>query len=190
MTSMKAKTWCFWFLCILHQTTERTDHRGSVKTFHCSMSDHSDCEIWDLRRGVTCPRSLGHTVSFDSCACPARLPPSSCWGKTNHAPFVRFPWALLLSAGIQRHSNSILLTLIVLLCWFTEQILPKDGDARFWRVLTIYAVSTKQRPCSFQCSDLQNENTPSSWVLPVCFHLPTGIVMKFKALHILKGVEI
>lgn len=27
------------------QTKKRTDQRGSVKTFHDSMSDHSDCEI-------------------------------------------------------------------------------------------------------------------------------------------------
>lgn len=50
-------------------------------------------------------------MSSDSRPCPARLPTWVCWGKINHAPFVLFALALLLSTGMKRHTISILLTL-------------------------------------------------------------------------------
>lgn len=77
---------------------------------------------------------------------------------------------------------------------------PERGDPRPWEGGAVCVVLIKQRlgPGLSQCSDLpntesfwgKNESMSSFCASLVPFHLPQGIMIKLKALHNLKGIQI
>lgn len=167
---------------------ERTDQKDSVNPFRCRSF-----RLWNLRcekesdlPGVTWPQLM----SSDSCPCPARLSTWLCWGKINHSPFVLFALALLLSTGMKRHTITVLLTLFCFADSLSKYCLNAAPLAVGSRN-NIYSVK-KAKAVTWLISVFRSAKWEHTKLLcsSCLFSSPLGIMMKFKALHTLKGVEI
>lgn len=114
-----------------------------------------------------------------------------CWGKINHAPFVLFASDLLLSAGMKRHTISIVLTLFCFADSLSKYCLNVVPLAVRSRDNTYSVKKSKGSDLAYFSVQIYKIRTHQALVfLWSIFHLPLGITMKFKALHILKGVDI